>query len=128
MPLNVTSQDCYGGRRARARIDTEFGIFIAPIEDDYRDGFAELSVVAQTTTGRPDVDGVTAHTYTQAETFLEGTVEDWARSRTYHPLRPEAVTVNIHPDLEDELDPLDIVYHAATTQHARDQPTRDTPF
>lgn len=128
MPVTVTPHDCHGGRRGHQSIETEFGIFIAPTNPDHGAGFARLSTVATTTSGQPDSNATTAGTYSEATSFLEETAEDWAHSDTYPPLHPDAVTVVVHPDLEGELDALDIVYHEASTHHARTNPASDPSF
>lgn len=128
MPVTVTPHDCHGGRTGHQSIETEFGIFIAPTKPDHGTGFARLSTVATTTSGQTNSDATTAGTYSEATSFLEETAENWARSDTYPTLHPEAVTVVVHPDLEGELDALDIVYHEARTHHARTNPDRESSF
>lgn len=128
MPVTVRPHDCHDGRRSHQSIETEFGIFIAPTNPDHGTGFARLSTVATTTTGQTDSNATTAGTYSEATSFLDETAEDWARSDTYPTLHPDAVTVVVHPDLEGELDALDIVYHEARAHQTRTNPDQDAPF
>lgn len=128
MPQNITAQNCHGGARDRASIETEFGIFIAPAEDHHETAFAHISTTATTTSGPPTSNATTARTFDEAETFLQDIASEWAQNDAYPQLHPEAVTANIHPDLEGRLDVPDIIYHEATTHYTRTLPNQDAPF